>query len=228
MAFERLGFKPCMHMAELIAYADKARLLVEAESLLFPHNIESGRARRQEILHYLYDDYASASDFPAWLFAEDLMDMYPEAKIVLNQRKDPATWPTSIKRTLAFFGTSTYFYTCCLWTTDRLHYSMHQIVHALVPQMYGTNDLFSRELYDAHLDKVRRAAKERNKPILEWEATQGWQPICDFVGKPVPMNEPFPHANDEKEVKFMTRVLLTRGADRVDMAIYRKYQVLVI
>lgn len=33
--------------------------------------------------------------------------------------------------------------------------------------------------------------KER---LLEWTVEDGWEPLCEFLGKPVP-DEPFPHEN---------------------------------
>jgi hypothetical protein len=30
--------------------------------------------------------------------------------------------------------------------------------------------------------------------LLEWTVKDGWEPLCEFLGKPVP-NEPFPHKN---------------------------------
>lgn len=33
--------------------------------------------------------------------------------------------------------------------------------------------------------------KER---LLEWSITDGWEPLCNFLGKPVPLTH-FPHAN---------------------------------
>lgn len=33
--------------------------------------------------------------------------------------------------------------------------------------------------------------KER---LLEWTVEDGWEPLCEFLGKPVP-DEPFPHTN---------------------------------
>ncbi len=34
-------------------------------------------------------------------------------------------------------------------------------------------------------------AKDR---LLEWTVEDGWEPLCEFLGKDVP-NEPFPHVN---------------------------------
>lgn len=30
--------------------------------------------------------------------------------------------------------------------------------------------------------------------LLEWSVDDGWEPLCEFLGKPVP-EEPFPHTN---------------------------------
>lgn len=39
--------------------------------------------------------------------------------------------------------------------------------------------------------------------LLVFNLSQGWEPLCKFLGKPVP-NKPFPHVNDRQEwVKFL-------------------------
>jgi hypothetical protein len=35
--------------------------------------------------------------------------------------------------------------------------------------------------------------------LLEWEPRAGWEPLCEFLGKPVP-KEPFPYANKGNDV----------------------------
>lgn len=32
--------------------------------------------------------------------------------------------------------------------------------------------------------------------LLEWNVEDGWQPLCEFLGKKVP-SQPFPRANDK-------------------------------
>ena len=34
--------------------------------------------------------------------------------------------------------------------------------------------------------------------LLEFDVKQGWEPLCTFVGKPVPA-DPFPRTNDREE-----------------------------
>lgn len=53
----------------------------------------------------------------------------------------------------------------------------------------------------AHNDLVRRSIPAER--LLVWEVAEGWGPLCDFLGVPVP-GEPLPHANDRET--FVGRV----------------------
>jgi hypothetical protein len=55
--------------------------------------------------------------------------------------------------------------------------------------------------YERHNADVRaRAPKAR---LLEWTASDGWAPLCEALGLPVPA-EPFPRANSTEE--FLARL----------------------
>ena len=41
--------------------------------------------------------------------------------------------------------------------------------------------------------------------LLVFNVSEGWAPLCAFLGKPVPEDEPFPHLNDRA---FFRRVIL--------------------
>lgn len=48
--------------------------------------------------------------------------------------------------------------------------------------------------------------------LLTMELTQGWEPLAEFLDKPVP-KEPFPRANDSEAVEaYAKRIFLTAGA----------------
>ena len=56
-------------------------------------------------------------------------------------------------------------------------------------------------VYERHNAEVRRSiAPER---LLVYDAAEGWEPLCRFLGVPIP-GEPFPHANSTEE--FRARV----------------------
>jgi hypothetical protein len=46
--------------------------------------------------------------------------------------------------------------------------------------------------------------------LLEFSVDQGWRPLCEFLGVPVPQSE-FPNVNDRAAIK-KTLNKLTRGA----------------
>ena len=53
-------------------------------------------------------------------------------------------------------------------------------------------------VYEAHNREVQRAiAPER---LLVYEASRGWEPLCRFLGVPVP-GEPFPRVNTTEEFR---------------------------
>ncbi|KAB8269267.1 hypothetical protein BDV30DRAFT_242576 [Aspergillus minisclerotigenes] len=49
--------------------------------------------------------------------------------------------------------------------------------------------------FEAHYDQVHAAARARGRKVLEFKVQDGWDPLCQFLGKEVP-SEPFPHVNE--------------------------------
>lgn len=54
------------------------------------------------------------------------------------------------------------------------------------------------DILQAHKDKVRQLVPKEQ--LLEMDLSDGWEPLCKFLGVPVP-NEPFPRANDGAAAK---------------------------
>ena len=65
---------------------------VSRERLLARATLEPNKEARQKLLHQIFDGYKASSDWPGHQFADDLMDMYPNAKIILNKRRTPEEW----------------------------------------------------------------------------------------------------------------------------------------
>lgn len=62
-------------------------------------------------------------------------------------------------------------------------------------QVYRTSSV---DIYYRHNDWVRSVVpKDR---LLEFEPSQGWEPLCKFLGNPIPA-EPYPHMYEAKEQK---------------------------
>jgi hypothetical protein len=50
--------------------------------------------------------------------------------------------------------------------------------------------------YERHNAEVRRTAPSQR--LLEWQATEGWEPVCRVLGQPIP-DQPFPWTNRRSE-----------------------------
>jgi hypothetical protein len=210
-AFEQdLGLYPCFHMAHVAPHADRLKMTYECLRTLTHANFEKDKEYRRGLLRKLLTGSVASCDFPGMMFVEDIMDMYPDAKIILNQRENGQAWASSITRTLKFFSSKTYYYTCYLWATDRWHHRNHMIAAPFFMERYHAPTLFNPECYEEHNERVRSEARKRGREILEWRATDGWEPLCKFLDKPVP-DKPFPHLNDEATIKMLIRILMARG-----------------
>ena len=63
------------------------------------------------------------------------------------------------------------------------------------------------------------AEVKKNVPedrLLLFQAKEGWQPLCEFLGVPQPTNQPFPNVNDSaamrrhfKRMELIPKALLT-------------------
>ena len=54
----------------------------------------------------------------------------------------------------------------------------------------------ARDTYRKHYEMIRRKVpKDR---LLDYKLGSGWEPLCTFLGKPIP-EQPFPWKNESKE-----------------------------
>ncbi|KAI3317788.1 hypothetical protein HD806DRAFT_356491 [Xylariaceae sp. AK1471] len=202
-AIERLGFGPCMHMAHVLPHADRAQLMLDAVR-------EQDTAKRQKMVRELMAGHASVADMPVVFFAADLMDMYPEAAVVLNQRNSGALWAASAKESFEFFFSWRFFITCLFFRTDRLWYRMNCEAMSLCHRMHGTPIPWTLDVYEGHRKWVLDEAKKRGRPVLEFVPKQGWEPLCNFLGAEVPC-EPFPRLNEKKTFQMIRRIFIAKG-----------------
>ena len=202
-----IGFSPCMHMEYVMPYPDRGELVVQAMK-------ETDTARRHKILVKLFSGFEATTDFPGCIFVADLMDMYPDAKIIMNKRPGGSKeWERSIS-VLLWAGSLSHYAVAFLWRGNR-------IIHALwtgfedwaITTLGLTRDeLMTAKMHDAHVRWVHAEAAKRGREVLDFEPSDGWGPLCQFLGKTPPKDEPFPHANEAAETRFVARIMYTRGA----------------
>jgi hypothetical protein len=137
------------------------------------------------------------------LFAEQLVDAYPDAKVVLVER-DVESWFRSVLVVID------YIYNPVAEVFARVEAPLlgtkigpaSQKFHRgwFAAQTKESATVGARERYREHNDMVRRkVAPER---LLVFKLSDGWGPLCDFLGKEVP-DVPFPRVNEAEEFKKM-------------------------
>jgi hypothetical protein len=197
MALEVLGLGPCYHMVDVLADLDQAPLWEQALD---------GDPRWPEI----FSGFNSTVDWPGGYFYRQLIDFYPEAKVVLSVR-DPASWERSMRQTV--------------WSVrhgESLIRLLSSAQGCINPRWAGFLNMIDRLLWEGdgtfasgaaeseemievmlrHNEQVKRDVPAER--LLVWSVTEGWEPLCEFLDLPVPAM-PFPHINDRKE--FLNRII---------------------
>ncbi|KAF2166446.1 hypothetical protein M409DRAFT_54794 [Zasmidium cellare ATCC 36951] len=211
LAFEQIldpPLAPSMHGAYLMPHPEKIHKLNRATR-------EKDKKKRQAILREIYTGYNASSDWPGFVFLNDLLDMYPDCKVILNKRKTPESWATSTQTSLAFFSTPLYALTTLLLPLPRAHHALYTHFKCLAAKRYGvpatTAGIFSKECYNRHNQWVHVTCAARGKQVLEWEPEDGWEPLCEFLGREVPKGREFPRMNEGEEIRKLKGVLVWQG-----------------
>ncbi|KAL8967517.1 MAG: hypothetical protein Q9183_002883 [Haloplaca sp. 2 TL-2023] len=149
-----------------------------------------GPAYNAQDFDKILQDYSAVTDIPCVLFPEDLMSAYPNAKVILTTRPVDA-WLKSLSKLQAIID----WKSMQLAAKDVAKY-LDILIMAFSSWSSG-NWRSSAELttgYHRHNSHIRSLAQSRGIPFLEFRAQDGWAPLCEFLGKPVP-NKPFPCIN---------------------------------
>ncbi|CAD0098650.1 unnamed protein product [Aureobasidium mustum] len=187
-ALFELGYFDVYHMASpLEENRPDANMWVEA----FDAKYEGKGKFTREDWDQLLGHCMAVTDYPASAFAPELIAAYPEAKVVLSLRDNADVWHKSYMPSFVKMGKQLY--------------------------KYAYEDDFPRtgkQVYEDHIEELRRLVPPEN--LLEYNVKQGWAPLCEFLGKPIP-DHPFPRVNDTKEFlsKMEQRTAKVKGVLRM-------------
>lgn len=178
-ALETIGYGPCYHMSEVMTHPGSHEAWVRA-------------ADGHPDWEAIFEGYQSSCDYPACSFWRELAAAYPDAKVLLSVRA-PEKWFESTQETI--FSTN-------LEATLRAS-PMKEFFEKTTWKAFGDrihDRAFMIEAFKAHSAEVQRSIPQER--LLVFEAKQGWKPLCDFLGVPVP-DTPFPHVNARDELRQM-------------------------
>jgi Sulfotransferase domain len=185
IALEMLGLGPCYHMVNVLADLDQVPLWRGALE---------GRHDWDQIL----SGFQSCVDWPTSFYYQELLEAYPEAKVVLSVR-DPLRWEQSMRQTIwdTLAGDSVYRTLSLAATKVNEPWCSYIDMMTNMWERHGTfADDANDELYksmDRHVEAVKSNVPAGQ--LLVWEVRDGWGPLCEFLQVDEP-DAPFPHLND--------------------------------
>jgi hypothetical protein len=183
VALERLLEGRCYHMYELFARPED---LPAWEAAVRDEPVDWDGALR---------DYAATVDWPAAAFWRELYAASPGAVVLLSTRDSAQTWWRSMENTIVPVLSGP--------VPDgdpdaaRGRAMVLEMMRRRFTPEWGDRDA-AVAAYERHNADVRRAVPQER--LIEWQPSDGWEPICAALGLPVPA-EPFPHENTTADFK---------------------------
>ena len=194
-ALSILGYPNPYHYASVFGNVKDADMWMEALNAKFKHqnNVDWKRHFNKLLGHC-----GAVTDVPCVLFWQELLEAYPDAKVVLVEREQ-AQWGRSFKDLIE--GALNPIATYVLRYTDPQWLGRINVLAATwIEAFLGTTNLSKAQnamipAYREHYANIRATIpKDR---MLEYQLGSGWEPLCKFLGKDVP-NVPFPKRNEAK------------------------------
>ena len=136
----------------------------------------------------VFEGYDAAVDWPAAEFWPELVEKYPDAKVILTVR-DPEDWYRSVGKTIKEWPMDP-----ALQWPERMLKTRNMariIVKEGALREYSDKDAMISKFLDNNLSVKAAIAEER---LLVFHPGDGWAPLCKFLGQSPPETE-FPHCN---------------------------------
>jgi hypothetical protein len=186
LALETLGL-PTYHMNNVLMDLDLAAVWQQ---------ILDGETPVQDA----FEGFEATVDWPGSYYYQELMEAYPDAKVLLSVRSGES-WARSMHTTI--WG---LFYDDILMRhlSDgraaidegwRNYIEMMKEMWTRAGLLNGADTTleFMAQAFDRYNDEVKATVPADR--LLVWTPADGWEPICELLGLPVP-REPLPHVNE--------------------------------
>lgn len=177
---------------------------------LFPFRTDAERKAALSLIHQRLDGYAAVTDAPGTGLIPELLELYPDAKVICTVR-DAEAWEKSMVG-VASASTKRFLRAILLPLPTMRHFVDY--INGLRDQwlyLYGETEPPTRATYNRHLEWLRETVPADRLIFLE--VKDGWEPLCEALGKDVP-NVPFPRINDSEAIDQFAAKTAQRGLIR--------------
>jgi hypothetical protein len=199
LALEVLGLGPCYHMMEVFGHPGHGAMWDE-----LGRSVGESRSDQRGGTHSDFEaplaGFTSTVDWPTTFFWRELMARNPDAKILHSERPSEE-WYQSISSTILPSITRKPEKRPAALASHPDAAALGGMFKTLIIDGTFGGDLSKENVirvYERHNADVRAAIpKER---LLVFNAREGWEPLCRFLGIAVPA-EPYPKVNSTDEFR---------------------------
>ena len=178
-ALNQLGLGPCYHMEDVLQD--------------MPTRVAHWNAAVDGTPDWesTFDGFNSAVDWPVAGFWEELAAHYPQAKFILSSRSADS-WYKSISQTILAVLSAPE-----KWPEPQREW-LEMVCRVVVDRSLGgrMDEAGAIAAFNTHEAAVKAALPAGQ--LLVHEAKDGWEPLCTYLGTPVP-DTPYPRTNSREE-----------------------------
>lgn len=232
VALKQLGLNDMYHMVSVFQNGDADRnKWVQAYKGKYTNEREPfTRAEWDDLL----GNAQACADLPSAPFSVELAELYPEAKVVILNR-DAEKWYESVLNTVypalnpsGIWYTLASSYTYLFDESRRAEIHFRKAINDSLGYDHGAEKDKAIAWYEEHYRQFReKIPKER---YIEFKVQDGWKPLCEHLGVPVPMvkdektgdlvEAPFPRVNDTASFQKMVKTLRAGYFDKANQNLF--------
>ena len=196
-ALEKLLGQPSYHMQNI--------LLNKRDAKIWHRSIFKDKQKFN--WEEIYKDFGACLDFPSCNYYKELMEAYPDAKVILTIRDDQSwikSWNVLNNQILKSF--TFRFLSKIPGTSFKLQKDIHN------EMILGPRGAFKGSKTDKdrkiRFNEWNQSVKDYvpSDKLLVYQVKEGWEPLCLFLDKPIP-DMPFPYKNKTKNMGHMSRFI---------------------
>ncbi|KAI9040819.1 sulfotransferase family protein [Aspergillus affinis] len=188
IALERLGYLKCYHMMSAsVENPPDCLMWHDALAAKYDGVGEFGRKEWDQLL----GECQAVCDWPACAFAKELIEAYPNAKVILTTR-EVNSWHASVMKTVWWRVSDPEhsFVSNFSWAAGMYYPMLNKFFQTFFRGDFPNK---GKQVYEDHVAEIRSMVPPER--LLEYQIGDGWGPLCEFLGEEVP-DTPFPRGND--------------------------------
>ncbi|KAB5566689.1 hypothetical protein GE09DRAFT_1218946 [Coniochaeta sp. 2T2.1] len=202
-ALETLGIGPCHHLGDPPNQYGRLRLTADLMTTSYA-------PERRMRLAELFEGCEAILEQPVSTCLPDLLEMYPDAKVILTERSSARLWVESWEDSIAYTRWWSWRYVGYLMPGVKSTSDIYRSWTRISAERFGIPDEVTEELYHAHNAWVKRIVPAER--LLVYRAQMGFAPLCNFLGREIPdggNSLPHSHKTDRWTFQLFHKLAMT-------------------